>query len=147
MNKEVWTYEMGILHYMQDWRFNISMCLLTLGILLSTLLMRFGLFTGVSLALYTYVFLGILVYEQIIPYSIIENHPYLEWAVLLLVPIGMALEHLKIFSLRPLTTLPLTTLPPYATTTQAFIQNPELIFLLPLIGIIAIVLITRKTKG
>ena len=138
--------ELGLLHGMQDYVIYEAVCLIALGLAISPLLMQYGVFTASVLTVLSFCTLGFLINIGIIPYQWIEDNPQIEWALLMLFPIGMALEHFKIFSLRPLSTLPLTTLPPYSTTTEAFITNPELIIVFVLIVLAVAGAIFKKKR-
>lgn len=147
-------FEIGILAYMEEsWGFAEAFMLLTVGLLLSTYLMRWGIFTATALVMigYSLAHIGLMLLDKLdllprMPSQILEDHPEIEYAILLLFPIGYITEHLGIFSLRPLTTLPPSSLPPYSTTTQALTTNPEILLTLILIIGVILTFALRKKK-
>jgi len=138
--------QLGLLYYMDDSTVLFeAIVFIALGLAVSPLLMRYGILTGTVLTTLGFVILATLLRMGIIPYKWIDEHPEIEWCLLILFPIGMLLERFNVLSLRPLSTLPSTALPPYSAPTEALMANPELLIALVLI-IAAVVGVIFKKK-
>lgn len=123
----------------------LFMWFVTVGIAVSPFLMKFGVFTATVLTLFAVATLSILA-GRIIPAEIIDKYPAFQYAILLIFPIGLALEYFDVFTIKALTTIPLYTLPPYTTTTEALAMYPELIFATILIAIGVVRIATWKKR-
>jgi hypothetical protein len=139
--------QLGLLYFMDNSTLVYeAIVFIAFGIAVSPLLMKYGIFTGAELTFLGFVVVAALIHMDIIPYRWIDEHPEIEWCLLILFPIGVLLERFNILSLRPLSTLPATTLPPYSTATEALMANPELLIALVLIMAAVVGVLFKKKR-